>query len=208
MPDSISNLAQLFESVIKEVRRFITVGTFTGLILLYGSAPLSCRQYLLVTKLVGYFIRALDRANNIIRKGRTAVFGCGITKVRQRVFPHIVKYLLPKSTIIQARAGHQSIKPTEDWNAETSDWCEVDHLPIAAISDMLESDTTLNQPSADNEEVGDQVDIAEQQPSRNGPAIQGQPCQPTNSTLNSGSTNAESGRQPVDEHDPEQIARR
>ena len=136
--EDIQHLPHLFRSIIKGAQRFMTVATFTGLILLYGSAPLSCRQYLLVTTLLGYFMRALYDPQNDSCKERPPRFSCGLTKVRQRVFPQLVDHLLPKSIILSFQAGKQSIKPSESWVEEPCSWCDEDHLKIGAVSEMIQ----------------------------------------------------------------------
>ena len=162
MPKNIVNLPHLYETVYRTINKYLNRRTITGLILLYGSAPLSCKQYLLVSSLVSYFIRALDEKDENNSELRKSNFACGLTKARQSVFPHFVNNLLPTSIILTFQAGKQSIKTVEEWVDSNSSYDIDSHFPIEALGAFENDDrlgaSTVTEGESENEGLSEETE--------------------------------------------------
>ena len=114
-PQGIESVAELFNTVTSKVKRYLNRVTFTGLLMLHGSVPLSCKQYNMVLRLVNSFLRPSSDCGDCACPKCGSKFACGLTKLRKNIFPYIVQNVLPKSTVLTVSAGHKSMKPVEDW---------------------------------------------------------------------------------------------
>lgn len=131
VPPPIDDLPTFCSKLLGKAQRLLTRETFIGLILLYGSIPLSCLQFLMVSSLVSVFTATLLHKSGTNDNDADFQFVCGLSKVRYSVFPFVVDNLLPTTINVKAFAGYKTFKPTEAWLSPETTTAELpDLIPL------------------------------------------------------------------------------
>lgn len=111
----IDDIAGFCATLFRKIKKLISRCTFTALLLLYGSIPVSSLQFQMISVLLSTFSESLaEQFEDEVDKS-TFQLTSGITKTRRSVFPFFVSHVLPSTDIISTPSNKQSMKPDEDW---------------------------------------------------------------------------------------------
>ena len=159
---TFSDASEMCIPIIQNVRKYINRTSLTGLLILYGSIPLSCSHYVMISSLVGCFASAIsDLLPSNIDKKITS-FACSKSKVRTSVISFIHDNILPSATTISVVARQQSFKPIEEWVECSSDHISPNELPANLTTtdeqaDDRDVDTGTSSNNPDQQDTANQM---------------------------------------------------